>query len=144
MEYDIWFQFITVTLPIIVAIIGYYYSKKLENLKEIRKIKAMLFFDLIQLGHKYSKDTTANEKKNYDKTYTEIADKLCLYANEEVLINISKINDFYFKNKSLTTSIEGQMLYAELILTMRRDVGLKTKKINHEIINKILALAYLE
>jgi hypothetical protein len=144
MDFTVVFQLLTTTLPVVLVILGYYHSKNLENLKENRKIKAMLFSELIQVSHKFNKNSTDEEKQGYIKNYSEIVEKLCLYANEDVLKNISKINRYYIENNGVTNSIKGQHLYSQLVLSMRRDVGLKTKSLNDETISGILAFEYFD
>ena len=134
------FQLLTITLPIIAVIIGYYSSKRLEVLKENRKQKAELFSKYIHLSNMYSFVESKQQEKELDKLYTEISEKLCLYANENVLTKLSELHVEYRNNKEFISTPEGKEIYYRLVRAMRLDIGIKVKKLDKEKIINILEL----
>lgn len=131
------FQFLTITIPIIAVIIGYYSSKRIEILRENRKLKADLFLQYIQISNKIELDK--NNSENNIK-YSETVEKLCLYANENVLIKIEQLHKGDKNVKNFTKTPDGKRIYSELVLAMRQDIGIKVKKLDEKIINNVLEL----
>lgn len=131
-------QFLTIVVPIIAVVIGYYYSKRLEVLKENRKFKADLFSQFIKTSNKYNNIKSAKDEEIINNEYSEICEKLCLYADENVLNNLAKLNDGFNKEKNYIKTTEGKKIYTDLILSMRKDVGLKGNKFNDDTILKVL------
>jgi len=130
-----WFQLLAMVVSIISVVIGYVFTKKLEMSREKRKYKAELFLKYISISNRID-----NNSKNtkYDIEYSTTVEKLCLYANEDVLTLIAQFHE-KFDNKFMGTD-EGKELYSEIIIAMRKDIGLKSKKINVEKMINILEL----
>jgi hypothetical protein len=130
-------QFLTITLPIIAVIIGYYSSKRLEVLRENRKLKADLFSQYIQISNKTGLD---KDDKEINIKYSETVEKLCLYANENVLTKIALLHEGFKKNKNFIETPDGKRIYFELVIAMREDVGLKVENLNEAKIISVLEL----
>jgi hypothetical protein len=129
------FQLFTIVFSVISVVIGYVLAKKLEMSREKRKYKAELFIEYISISNKID-----NKNKDLKKEleYSTIVEKLCLYANENVLTMISQFHEKY--NNNFMETDEGKKLYSELIIEMRKDVGLKVKKLSVENMINILEL----
>src|ERR1035437_9897806 len=129
------FQLFTIVFSVISVVIGYVLAKKLEMSREKRKYKAELFIEYISISNKID-----NKNKDLKKEleYSTILEKLCLYANENVLTMISQFHEKY--NNNFMETDEGKKLYSELIIEMRKDVGLKVKKLSVENMINILEL----
>lgn len=130
-----WLQISAIVVSIISVVIGYICTKELEMSREKRKYKAELFLKYISISNRID-----NNSKNpkYDIEYSTTVEKLCLYANEDVLTLIAQFHKKY-DNKFMGTD-EGKELYSEIIIAMRKDIGLKSKKINAEKMIDILEL----
>jgi len=103
--------------------------------RERRKYKAELFIEYIRISNKID---NKNKNSKNDLDYSTAVEKLCLYANENVLTLISQIHEKY--NDNFMKTDEGKILYSELILAMRKDTGVKVKKLNAERMINILEL----
>jgi len=128
-------QLLTIVLSVISVVGGYIITKNLEMSKERRKFKAKLFLEYISISNKID-----NKSKNPidDIDYYTTVEKICLYANEDVLTRIGTFHEKYvdkFMDKE-----EGKKLYSELIIAMRKDIGLKTKDIDTKQMINILEL----
>jgi len=131
----LWFQLLAIVFSIISVVIGYVLTKEREMSRERRKYKAELFIEYIRISNKID---NKNKNSKNDLDYSTAVEKLCLYANENVLTLISQIHEKY--NDNFMKTDEGKILYSELILAMRKDTGVKVKKLNAERMINILEL----
>jgi hypothetical protein len=132
-------QLLTIVLSVISVVGGYIITKSLEISREKRKFKTQLFLDYISISNKI--ENSKNPKDDMD--YSATVEKLCLYANQDVLKKIAKFHKNYNDKKydiNFMDTDEGKELYSELIIAMRKDIGLRTKKIDTEKMINILEL----
>jgi len=131
----LYFQLLTIGFSVISVVTGYVLTKKLEISREKRKYKAKLFIEYIRISNEIE---TKNKNLKNEMEYSTAVEKLCLYANENVLTLISQFHEKYDENFIGTP--DGKRLYSELIIAMRQDVGLKVKKLSVEKMINILEL----
>jgi len=133
----LWLQLLAIVISVFSVVIGYFFTKKLEISREKRQYKAKLFIEYIRNSNKIE-NKNKNKNLNNDIEYSTTVEKLCLYANENVLTLISQFHEKYDDNFMETP--EGKKLYSELIIAMRKDVGLRVKNLNVETMINILEL----
>jgi len=133
----LWLQLLTIIVSVLSIVIGYILSKRLEASREIRKYKAELFLEYINISNKIDDNKPDPE---IDKDYSASVEKLCLYANQKVLCRIAEFHSKYFKIKNFTKTKEWKKDYSDIVLAMRKDIGLKTKMIDNNMMIDILEL----
>ncbi len=149
--------------PLITLVIGafltYFVTKRQETIRDIRNTKTKIYQEFIELQTKWDNNIFSNENEKIiiEAKFEELERKLVLYANEDVINNLSiinikcfeyviaKSNEYREKNgKSATTQNidvfyrqfytkdENRKLYINLIKSMRKDIGSKIKKLKDE------------
>jgi hypothetical protein len=143
--------FLTITLPVlstfIIAIISFFNSRRLDREKEIRKFKIELYFKFLEVENERACKHSINKNALLDKEYHEITGKFCLYASEEVLLKIYSLHNLYQSSDQEANNIQNtngekkwDEQYSGLILAIRNDIGLPSKKLSPDIVKKVMEL----
>jgi len=136
-DLTLWLQLLTIVISVISVVAGYFLTKRLEVSREKRKYKADLFIEYIQNSNKIG---TKNKDSKANIDYSATVEKLCLYANEDVLTIISQFHELSKNDENIIKKPEGKNIYSQLIIAMRQDIGLKSKNISIEKMTNILEL----